>query len=54
MVNPTGLHGLPRPLYGVLGDGTWIFSFAFLFPALISVVLRYRRSAGEERLQLKW
>jgi MFS family permease len=52
--NPTGLHGLPRPLYSVLGDGTWVFSFAFLLLALVSVVLRYRRSAGEERLQLKW
>jgi hypothetical protein len=47
-------YGLPRPLYSVLGDGTWVFSFAFLLLALVSVVLRYRRSAGEERLQLKW
>ena len=52
--NPTGLRGLPRPLYGVVGDGTWICSFVFLLLAVISVVLRYRRSAGEERLQLKW
>jgi two-component system, NarL family, sensor kinase len=52
--NPTGQHGLPRQLYGVAGDGTWIFSFVFLLLAVTSVVLRYRRSAGEERLQLKW
>ena len=30
MPNPTGLHGLPCPLYSVLGDGTWVSSFAFL------------------------
>jgi hypothetical protein len=52
--NPTGLHGLPHQLYGLVGDGTWIFSFVFLLMAVVSVVLRYRRSAGEERLQLKW
>lgn len=52
--NPTGLHGLPRPLYGVVGAGTWVSSFAFLLLAVISVVPRYRQSAGEERLQLKW
>ncbi|HEY2278403.1 MAG TPA: hypothetical protein VGI00_08595 [Streptosporangiaceae bacterium] len=52
--NPTGLHGLPRPLYGVVGDSAWVSSFVFLLLAVVSVVLRYRRSAGEERLQLKW
>lgn len=52
--NPTGLHGLPRAVHGVLGNGIWIFSFVFLLLAVISVVLRYRRSSGEERLQLKW
>jgi len=52
--NPTGLHGLPRPLYGVVGDSAWVSSFVFLLLAVVSVVLRYRRSADEERLQLKW
>ena len=40
--------------YGVIGDISWILSFVFLLLAVVSVVLRYRRSAGEERLQLKW
>ena len=52
--NPTAIRGLSHLLYGVLGGGIWIFSFVFLLLAVVSVVLRYRRSAGEERLQLKW
>ena len=52
--NPTGVRGLHHPLYDVLGNGAWVFSFIFLLLAVVSVVLRYRRSAGEERLQLKW
>jgi hypothetical protein len=52
--NPTAIRGLSHLLYGVLGRGIWIFSFVFLLLAVVSVVLRYRRSAGEERLQLKW
>jgi len=52
--NPTAVRGLNHWLYDVLGDGAWVFSFVFLLLAVVSVVLRYRRSAGEERLQLKW
>jgi hypothetical protein len=52
--NPTAIRSLSHLLYGVLGGGIWIFSFVFLLLAVVSVVLRYRRSAGEERLQLKW
>jgi hypothetical protein len=54
MPNPTGIYDLSHLLYGVLGNGAWVFSFVFLLLAVVSVVLRYRRSAGEERLQLKW
>lgn len=52
--NPTGVRGLGHLLYGPLGEGIWVFSLVFLLLAVASVVLRYRRSAGEERLQLKW
>jgi hypothetical protein len=52
--NPTAIRGLSHLLHGVLGNGIWIFSFVFLLLAVVSVVLRYRPSAGEERLQLKW
>jgi hypothetical protein len=52
--NPTGLGRLPQPLYGPVGALSWLAGFVFALLALVSVVLRYRRSAGEERLQLKW
>jgi hypothetical protein len=52
--NPTGVSSLSHLQYGVLGNGIWAFSLVFLLLAVVSVVLRYRRSAGEERLQLKW
>jgi hypothetical protein len=52
--NPTAFHGLNHLVYDMAGDGAWVFSFVFLLLAVVSVVLRYRRSAGEERLQLKW
>jgi hypothetical protein len=52
--NPTGLASLPHPLYGAVGEDAWILGLVFLLLAVVSVVLRYRRSAGEERLQLKW
>jgi hypothetical protein len=52
--NPTGLRHLSPLLYGLAGDGTWILGFVLLLLAAASVVLRYRRSAAEERLQLKW
>jgi hypothetical protein len=52
--NPTAIQGLSHVLYGTLGGGVWIVGFGVLLLAVVSVVLRYRRSAGEERLQLKW
>jgi len=52
--NPTALRYLDHVFYGVIGDISWLLSFVFLLLAVVSVVLRYRRSAGEERLQLKW
>jgi hypothetical protein len=52
--NPTAIQGLSHVLYGTLGGGVWFVGFGVLLLAVVSVVLRYRRSAGEERLQLKW
>ena len=53
--NPTGVPGwirMGRP--SAVGNGAWALGFACLLVAAASVILRYRRSAGEERLQLKW
>ena len=53
--NPTALRGSIRiPATGPFGGGTWVLSGVCLLLAAASLFVRYRRSAGEERLQLKW
>jgi hypothetical protein len=53
--NPTGLRALSHvPRGGPLANGVWGVGFVCLLVAATSVAVRYRRSAGEERLQLKW
>lgn len=52
--NPIGIHGLDYvedlPIAGALFG----FLGACIFASAVSVVLRFRRSRGEERQQLKW
>jgi hypothetical protein len=52
--NPTGLAGVPDPEEGALG--AILFGLLGLCAAagVVSVVLRFRRSQGVERQQLKW
>ena len=60
----TGLPRLPNPTGvssaihvsrgGPAGAAAWVFASVSLLAAAVSVFIRYRRSAGEERLQLKW
>lgn len=53
--SPTGIRdlaGVSRS--GSLGNGAWLLSWVCLAAAAASVFVRYRRSAGEGRLQLKW
>jgi hypothetical protein len=53
--NPTGVRGWVNVTRSSLvGDVAWISAWACLILAAVSVFVRYRRSAGEERLQLKW
>ena len=53
--NPTGVRGwIHVSRDSPFGNGAWVLGFVFLLLAAASVFLRYRRSAGEERLQLKW
>jgi len=53
--NPTGIAGAADVARnGAAGNAAWGLALACLLVATISVFVRYRRSAGEERLQLKW
>jgi hypothetical protein len=53
--NPTGIHGLVNTTQStLLGNVTWVLGWVIMLAALASVVVRYRRSAAQERLQLKW
>jgi hypothetical protein len=51
--NPLGIHALEGVLKVVNALGEILFVIAILL-AVVSVVLRLRRSSGEARLQLKW
>ena len=53
--NPTGIHGMIDTSQSTpLGNVTWLMGWIVMLAALASVVVRYRRSGPEERLQLKW
>ena len=53
--NPTGVRGWIHESQGTtFGNGVWLLGLVCPVLAAASVFVRYRRSAGEERLQLKW
>jgi class 3 adenylate cyclase len=52
--NPTGVAGLTGGAYGDLGFALFFAGLAVLALAGSSVVVRARRSSGEERLRLRW
>jgi hypothetical protein len=52
--NPIGLPGVPDPEQGVLGSVLLGVLAVCAVAALVSLVLRFRRSQGVERQQLKW
>jgi hypothetical protein len=52
--NPIGIGWVEDVEKGVVGAGLFVLLSVSLVAALASLVLRFRRSRGEERQQLKW
>jgi hypothetical protein len=51
--NPFGIEGASSTLGFIEAVGGWIFLLSFI-AGIVSLILRFLRSRGEERLQLKW
>jgi hypothetical protein len=53
IVNPLGIEAL-RPVFGLLEEVLFLSYFVILFVSVASLLLRFRRSMGDERQQIKW
>ncbi len=53
IVNPLGIEAL-RPVLDLLNAIITVALFAIVFAAVASLLVRFRRSMGEERQQIKW
>ena len=51
--NPFGIEGAASTLGFIEVVGGWIFLLSFI-AGIVSLILRFLRSRGEERLQMKW
>lgn len=52
--NPIGIPGMPNPEYGAYSGIGYIALLVFIVAAAGTLVVRFVRSRGVERLQLKW
>ena len=52
--NPIGIEGVPNPEYGDLSTVGYMTLVVFVLLSAISLVVRFIRARGVERLQLKW
>ncbi len=53
ITNPLGIEAL-RPISDLINDIFFVAVFGVAFVSAISLVLRFRRSRGQERQQIKW
>lgn len=52
--NPIGITGVPNPEYGRFSSAGYLVIIFFALASFASLAVRYFRSRGQERLQLKW
>ena len=52
--NPIGIDGIPNPEYGDFSTVGYMFLIVFVVLSAVSLVVRFIRAKGVERLQLKW
>jgi hypothetical protein len=52
--NPIGITGVPNPEYGITSGLTFGLLTSFTVLSLISLIVRFVRARGIERLQIKW
>jgi len=52
--NPIGITGMPNPEYGQFASLNFGLLAGFAFLSGLSLIIRYFRSRGIERLQIKW
>jgi hypothetical protein len=53
-LNPFGVGGAAGTVVDVLANSAFMIMLATMLAAAVSLVLRFRRSRGDERQQLKW
>jgi hypothetical protein len=54
VANPIGIAGVGNVDESTVGPGLLVLSVLLVAVAFVSLVIRFRRSRGEERQQLKW
>lgn len=54
LANPIGITGVPNPEYGDFSTVGYMVLIVFIVLSAASLVVRFVRSRGVERLQLKW
>lgn len=52
--NPIGIEGVPNPEYGAFSTLGYTALLVFVLLSAVSLVVRFIRARGVERLQLKW